>query len=59
VVAAGSVVTKSIPALSIAAGVPARVIGRVNDSAHDSAPQAAQRLRPALAAPDNAYTTRR
>jgi len=53
------VVTKSIPALSIAAGVPARVIGRVNDSAHDSAPQAAQRLRPALAAPDNAYTTRR
>lgn len=31
VIAAGSIVTKSIPAMSIAAGVPARVLRRIDD----------------------------
>jgi acetyltransferase-like isoleucine patch superfamily enzyme len=58
VIAAGSVVTRSIPPMSIAAGVPARVIGRVADStAPDGATGAVDD--PAQQHPDNVLSFQR
>ena len=58
VVAAGSVVTKSVPPMSIAAGVPARVIGQVEDYAQESPAATAQAV-PAPTPRDRAYATQR
>ncbi|HUS15986.1 MAG TPA: acyltransferase, partial [Chloroflexia bacterium] len=55
VVAAGSVVTRSIPPMSIAAGVPARVIGRVDDRVHGRPLAAEPAPSPSGVPLDNAY----